>query len=62
MDRATLRTLAHFRRFALELHALPPGALPPEFEDAIADVVAPGFRERVLVSYLASLPDIEPVH
>ena len=61
MDRPTLRTLARFRRLALELHALPPGTLPPDLEDAIADVVAPGFREWVLASYLASLPASEQV-
>ena len=56
MDRQTLRALARFRRALHELHALPPGSLPDEVEDAIEDVIAPGFRERVLASYLADLP------
>jgi hypothetical protein len=55
MARATLRAVARLRRALLELHALPPGSLPDEWENLIADVVAPGFRERVLTSYLAGL-------
>ena len=61
MDRQTLRALARFRRALYELHALPPGSLPDELKDAIEDVVAPGFRERVLAAYLASLPATGPV-
>jgi hypothetical protein len=57
MDRETLRALARCRRLLLcELHALPPGTLPPELEDAIEDVIAPGFRERVLARYVEGLP------
>jgi hypothetical protein len=55
MNRQTLRPLARLRRALYELHALPPGSLPDELEDAIEDLVTPGFRERVLASYLASL-------
>ena len=56
MNRETLRAVARCRRALLELHALPPGSLPDELEDLIEDLVAPGFRERLLASYLASLP------
>ena len=56
MERETLRAHAHCRRLLLDLLALPPGTLPPEVDDAIEDLIAPGFRERVLASYLASLP------
>jgi hypothetical protein len=31
-------------------------ALPAELEDLIEDLIAPGFRERLLASYLAHLP------
>ena len=37
------------------MHALPPGSLPDELEDLIEELIAPGFRERMLASYLASL-------
>jgi len=56
MERDALRALVRLRRLLLEVHALPPGTLPPELEDAIEDVVAPGFRERVLARLLACLP------
>jgi hypothetical protein len=59
MDRQTVRALLRFRRALYEHHALPPRPLPDELEDAIEDVVAPGLREPVLASYLASLPQSE---
>jgi hypothetical protein len=34
---------------------LPPGSLPPEVEDLIEDLIAPGYRERLLEAYLESL-------
>jgi hypothetical protein len=39
------------------LHALPPGSLPDDLENLVEDLVAPGFRERLLALYMASLPD-----
>ena len=57
IDRPLLRTLARCRRLFLEVHALPAGTLPPELDDAIEDLLMPGFRERVLTAYLASMPD-----
>ena len=56
MNRDTLRALARCRRALLALHALPPGSLPDELEDLVEDLIAPGFRERLLALYLASLP------
>ncbi len=57
MDRPLLRTLVRCRRLLLEVHALPEGTLPPELDAAIEDLLMPGYRERVLAGYLASLPD-----
>ena len=56
MNRDTLRAVVRCRRALLELHALPPGSLPDELEDLIEDLIAPGFRERLLASYLVNLP------
>ncbi len=57
MDRMTaLRTLVRCRRLLLEVHVLPPGTLPPELDDAIEDLLMPGYRERLMAAYLASLP------
>jgi hypothetical protein len=55
MDRQTLRLLALLRRVLCELHAQPPGTLPPDLDDAVAVAVAPGFRDRVLARYLKGL-------
>jgi len=33
----------------LELHALPPRSLPDGLEDLIEDLIAPGYRERLLI-------------
>ncbi len=57
-----VRTLARCRRLLLELHALPPGTLPDEVDDAIEDLLMPGYRERLMVAYLASLPTGEHPH
>jgi hypothetical protein len=57
MDRPLLRTLARCRRLLLEVHALPAGTVPPELDDAIEDLLMPGFRERVFAAYLAKMPD-----
>jgi len=61
MNRETLRALARCRRALLELHALPPGSLPEELEDLIEDLVAPGFRERLVTTFLASTPHSGPL-
>jgi hypothetical protein len=61
VDREKLRALVRCRRLLCELHALPPGTLPPEVEDAIEDAIAPGLRERVLASYLAGLAPADRV-
>ena len=58
MNRETLRALARCRRALLELHALPPGILPDELEDLIEDLVAPGFRERLLSEPLENVPSV----
>jgi hypothetical protein len=50
-----LRKLVRCRRLLLELHALPPGTLPEEIDDEIEDLLMPGYRERLMVAYLASL-------
>ena len=46
MEREAPQALARLRRLLLELHALLPGTLLPGPQDAIEDVVAPGFRGR----------------
>ena len=51
----TIRTLARCRRLLLEVYALPEGTLPPELNDAIEELLMPGFRERVLAAYLEGL-------
>jgi hypothetical protein len=56
MDRPLLRTLARCRRLLLEAYALPAGTLPSELDDAIEDLLMPGFRERILAAYLADMP------
>ncbi len=38
------------------IYALPEGTLPPELDDAIEDLLMPGYRETVMAAYLASLP------
>lgn len=38
------------------IYALPEGTLPPELDDAIEDLLMPGYRQRVMAAYLASLP------
>jgi hypothetical protein len=58
MDRKLLRILVRCRRLLLELHALPPGTLPEEIEDEIEDLLMPGYREKVMAAYLASLPPV----
>ncbi len=62
MNRETLLALARCRRALLDLHALPPGSLPDELEDLIEDLVAPGFRERLLREFVAGLPDSQRLH
>jgi hypothetical protein len=63
MGRMTaLRTLVRCRRLLLELHALPPGTLPDEIDDAVEDLLMPGYRERLTVAYLASLLASEDPH
>ena len=62
MNRDTLRALARCRRALLELHALPPGSLPDDLENLIEDLVAPGFRERLLREFVAGLPDSQRLH
>jgi hypothetical protein len=62
MDRNLLRTLARWRRILFEIYALPEGTLPPELEDAVEDLLMPGYRERLMAAYLASLPTGEQVH
>ena len=59
MNRETLRAVARCRRALLELHALPPGSLPDELEDLIEDLIALGFRERLLSALLMSVSDPE---
>jgi hypothetical protein len=59
MDRKLLRTLARCRRLLFAIYALPEGTLPPELDDAIEDLLMPGYRERLMAAYLASLPDGE---
>jgi hypothetical protein len=61
MDRDALRLVVLLRRVMCELHALPPGTLPPDLDGAVADAIAPGFRERVLASYLAGLAPADRV-
>ncbi len=56
MDRKLLRILVRCRRLLLETHTLPPGTLPEEIEDEIEDLLMPGYREKVMAAYLASLP------
>ena len=56
MDRKLLRTLVRCRRVLCEIHALPEGTLPPELDDAVEDLLMPGYRERLLAAYLATLP------
>ena len=54
MNRETLRAPARCRRALLELHALPPGSLPEELEDLVEELVAPGYRERLLRAFLTN--------
>ena len=44
------------RRVLCAIYSLPEGTLPPELDDAIEDLLMPGYRERVMSAYLASLP------
>jgi hypothetical protein len=54
MERMTaLRTLVRCR-VLLDLHALPPGTLPDEI-DAMEDLMMPGYRERLMVAYVAKV-------
>ena len=62
MNRETLRAVARCSRALLELHALPPGSLPDDLENLIEDLVAPGFRERLLREFVAGLPDSQRLH
>jgi hypothetical protein len=56
MERKLLHALARYRRVLLEIHGLPPGTLPPHLDEAVEDLVAPGFRDRLAAVLLASLP------
>ena len=40
---------------------MPPGTLAERLEDEVEDKLAPGFRNRMLAAYLASLPAPERV-
>jgi hypothetical protein len=63
MDGMTaLRTLVRCCQLLLELQALPPGTLPDDIDDAIEDLLAPGYRERLTAAYLASLPTGDLTH
>jgi hypothetical protein len=53
MDRELLRTLARRRRV---LYALPEGTLPPEPDNAVAELLMPGCHEQLIAAYLATLP------
>jgi hypothetical protein len=50
------RSLVRCRRVLFDVYALPEGTLPPEMDEAIEDLLMPGYRERLLRRYLASLP------
>lgn len=56
MDRKLLRTLARCRRVLCEIYALPEGTLPPELDDSVEELLMPGYRERLLAAFLASVP------
>jgi hypothetical protein len=56
MNRDTLRLLALLRRVLCERHALLPGTLPPAIDEAVEELLMPGYRERRLAHYLASVP------
>jgi hypothetical protein len=38
------------------LHASPPGSLPDELDDLVEELVAPGFRERLLAGMPGAAP------
>jgi hypothetical protein len=56
MDRPLLRQLARCRRLLLSIYSLPEGTLSPGLDDAIEDLLMPGYRERLMAAHLASLP------
>jgi hypothetical protein len=55
MNRPLFRQLARCRRLLFAVYALPGGTLPPDLDDAIADLLMPGYRARVTAAYLVTL-------